>query len=462
MALVAVLVVALSSTLRGVLAATSTGLRPVSPIFGSSCGLNYSRNTSDPPNGVKGNDPHSECPPGMYCAEDKYCRYCLFCYANYDSITKGVEEQGCPKKCACSPAKQDCPPGMYCEQLSLYKMNDTSFCRDCAFCSNTGWGEQDLCVEKCKCGKSSDCPDGYHCSWPISEPFLRRFSFPVCTSCSDADTRVGCVEDWLANKAADSDGSEVKESCRDICTGYFFECSNHGDCNSGSGNWCSRNHRCYECSPDCWLATNFNGTVLSSDSHNKHPAWQLPQSSIDGSCPESCCDWTHVISEGWNPEKFKRTTWIAAGPCDPNSDLEAYWIPHYSGLEAMTKKDKMTPDNFRLDGKPCTVTQRYDSDTTNPKRVTVFECDALIWSGPTLAVLVLRNKTSTSSVGDHHAAVGNAREEEWVFLNEDQPMNNSRIIFDDGYEPGTLIIMLAVSVCIQLVALFCIGLPLWR
>lgn len=111
------------------------------------------------------------------------------------------------------------------------------------------------------------------------------------------------------------------------------------------------NHECHDCdNGSCWTPSRISGVAPTEDSYD------LPQLSIDLSCPPSCCDWSR--SSDFH---------MRVGPCDSAVEIEGFWMKG--------QHPNISVSDIQKQGKRCD-NARHDFDTGYPPSVTIVDCSA--------------------------------------------------------------------------------------
>ncbi|GAX11818.1 hypothetical protein FisN_7Lh206 [Fistulifera solaris] len=315
------------------------------------------------------------CEPDHFCSLDDpsspRCLHCAFC---------SVLKTGCPAQCSCTSHEQ-CGTNAYC---ALHDTNQ-NVCTSCENCPHRR-PLDGACPDYCFCTSSQECAEGSYCQ-------RQRSGIPadqgLCMSCA---SQMGCAEHVLLSK-------QNEETCRDVCP-YDYECQQHADC-VYDGSWCSFNHRCHNCSQACWTEQRLllepnvqiicdndcNTTALLEErtSHLPLDEWsELPYTSIDYSCPKTCCDW------GMQRPQQARATSFTVGPCIASTNVHGAW---YDGSQV----DWKSPQDFVSQSTPCRRIQ-YHFEKGFPEVVSDIVCNEVIppcaSENRTLALLIT-NETHT-------------------------------------------------------------------
>ena len=304
--------------------------------------------------GQDGLTDHSTCPAEEYCATfaergTPRCVRCQFCPPMPDRPDFAIPNDGtCPAKCDCSQHNQ-CQADEYCYAESPTQ----NICTSCKHCRNTArkpFDSNTACPERCLCRTSSECGKGEYCSLQPASDSLVPENTGLCVTCAGT---TGCLEGLLVNRD--------QEKCKDVCPDDF-ECSQHEDCDTSVGQWCSFNHRCNECSSQCWspLRSVVNSTERWWETVDRNLLNNIPHDSIDFECPETCCNWGLTVDRSTQ-------TQFTVGFCHADQKVQGFWdVGH--------RPDYIAAD-FLQRGIPCKE-QIYEYETGFPKIVTVVDCSA--------------------------------------------------------------------------------------
>lgn len=287
----------------------------------------------------------SECFDHADCGSNKFCgpfQKCIYCAEFHPWVSS------CPEKCICS-THQECAAfeglpyqsmyngtelipstrGMFCAPYDASDDDEfgaVSVCTSCQVLNDIGLfvPEQDnaagYCSDiPCLCATSSDCPDDHYCASDISAyapdgyEFFKGDHWPdgnmgpchgYCVSC----TR-GCLDDAIVYQGNSTTGTDntPPPTCRDVCDPKYVECDTHAECHNGG--WCSANHQCNSCSPEC-------ADSLVAKKWDREQVFP----SIDGACPLGCCGW------GMNPDDWDvmRPFPDDVAPCNATNETEFY------------------------------------------------------------------------------------------------------------------------------------------